>query len=83
MVLTRWEKTPDGRYYALIWVEYEKDKWKYLSELLVRRGYARVDGLTTPIPNTKLNEDDYLQLLQMGAKYARQNKLGIWSKAKN
>ncbi|MDB6073999.1 MAG: hypothetical protein JWO89_1639 [Verrucomicrobiaceae bacterium] len=83
MVLTRWEKAPEaGRYYALIWVEYEKGKWKYLSELLVRHGYARIAGVTTPLPNTKVTEDDYIQLLQSGAKYARQNKLGIWAKAK-
>lgn len=83
MVLTRWEKAPEaGRYYGLIWVEYEPGKWKYLSELLVRHGYARIAGVTTPLPNTKVNEDDYIQLLQSGAKYARQNKLGIWAKAK-
>ncbi len=83
MVLTRWERAPEaGAYYGLIWVEYEKDKWKYLSELLVRHGYARIAGVTTPLPNTKVNEDDYIQLLQSAAKYARQNKLGIWAKVK-
>ena len=83
MVLTRWEKAPDaGQFYGLIWVEYEKGKWKYLSELLVRHGYARIAGVTTPLPNTKVNEDDYIQLLQVAAKYARQNKQGIWARVK-
>lgn len=83
MVLTRFEKAPQaGSFYGLIWVEYEKGKWKYLSELLVRHGYARIGGVTTPLPNTKVNEDDYLQVLQGAAKFARQNKMGIWAKAK-
>lgn len=82
MVLTRFEKAPEGKYYGLIWVEYEKDKWKYLSELLVRHGYARIGGVTTPLPNTKITDDDYLQLLQVQAKYARQNKMGIWAKGR-
>ena len=55
---------------------------KYLSELLVRHGYARIAGVTTPLPNTKVNEDDYIQLLQVAAKYARQNKQGIWARVK-
>ena len=82
MLLTRWEKAVDGRYYGLIWVEYEPNTWAYLSELLVRKGFARVDGVTTPLPNTNLNEDDYVQKLLAIGKTARQNRAGIWAKTK-
>jgi endonuclease YncB( thermonuclease family) len=83
MVLTRWERVPaTDRYYALIRVEYEKGRWRYLSELLVRQGYARISGVTTPLPDTKMSEDDYLQELNTAAKLARQKKLGIWAKLK-
>lgn len=83
MVLTRWERVPDtDRYYALIQVEAEKGKWQYLSTLLVRQGYARIAGVTTPLPDAKTTEDDYLQELKNAAKFARQKKLGIWAKAK-
>ncbi len=83
MLLTRWERVPDtDRYYALIRVEYEKGKWQYLSELLVRQGYARISGVTTPLPDSKMTEDDYLQELRDAAKSARQKKLGIWAKLK-
>lgn len=82
MVLTRWEKASEGRYYALIWVETAPNSWNYLAELLVRQGYARVAGDTTPLPNTKATADDYVLQLQAAAKYARQRKAGIWSKVK-
>ncbi len=83
IVLTRWERVPaTDRYYALIRVEHEKGKWRYLSDLLVRQGYARVAGVTTPLPDSKLSEDEYLQELTGEARYARQKKLGIWAKVK-
>ena len=83
MVLTRWERVPDtDRYYALIRVEHEKGKWLYLSELLVRQGYARISGVTTPLPDTNISEDDYLQELKNAAKLAREKRLGIWAKVK-
>jgi endonuclease YncB( thermonuclease family) len=82
-VLTRWERQPNSeRYYALVLVEYEKGKWSYLCDLLVRQGYARVHGTTTPLPDDKRSDVDYLVELRNHARFAREKHLGIWSKAK-
>jgi endonuclease YncB( thermonuclease family) len=80
-LLTRWERSPSTeRYYALILVEYEKGRWTYLSDLLVRQGFARVSGVTTPLPDDKRSLDTYLNELKNHAKYAREKRLGIWAK---
>jgi endonuclease YncB( thermonuclease family) len=82
-VLTRWELVPNmDRYYALIFVEYEKGKWTYLSDLLVRQGFARVDGVTTALPDDPRDETAYLVDLKQHASYARQKRVGIWAKVK-
>lgn len=82
-LLTRWEHMPNTeRYYALILVEYEKGRWTYLSDLLVRQGFARVEGVTTPLPDDKRSVDIYLNELRAHAKFAREKRLGIWSKVK-
>ena len=80
-LMTRWERSPSTeRYYALILVEYEKGSWTYLSDLLVRQGFARVSGVTTPLPDDKRSLDTYLNELKNHAKYAREKRLGIWAK---
>ena len=82
-LLTRWENLPNTeRYYALILVEYEKGRWTYLADLLVRQGFARVEGVTTPLPDDKRTVDTYLNELRNHARYAREKKLGIWAKVK-
>lgn len=82
-LLTRYEAQPNSeRYYALILVEYESGKWTYLSDLLVRQGFARVDGITTPLPDDKRTVDSYLAELRNHARYAREKRLGIWAKVK-
>ena len=80
-LLTRWERPPSAdRYYALILVEYEKGRWTYLSDLLTRQGFARVAGLTTPLPDDKRSLETYLLELKNHTKYAREKRLGIWAK---
>lgn len=80
-LLTRWERPPNGdRYYALILVEYEKGRWTYLSDLLTRQGFARVAGVTTPLPDDKRSLETYLGELKDHAKYAREKRLGIWAR---
>ena len=80
-LLTRWERPPSAdRYYALILVEYEKGRWTYLSDLLARQGFARVAGVTTPLPDDKRSLDTYLGELKDHTKYAREKRLGIWAK---
>jgi hypothetical protein len=82
-VLTRWEKVPNTeRYYAIIRVEYEPGKWAYLADLLMRQGYARINGLQTPLPDNTPTVENYIGELMTHAKYARQKKLGIWSRVK-
>jgi hypothetical protein len=83
LVLTRWEKVPNTeRYYAIIRVEYEPGKWAYLADLLMRQGYARINGLQTPLPDNTPTVENYIGELMTHAKYARQKKLGIWSRVK-
>ncbi len=82
-LLTRWERLPNtDRYYALIMVENEPGKWVYLADLLVRQGFARVEGVTTPLPDDKRDEESYLFDLKGHAEYARKKRLGIWAKVK-
>lgn len=80
-VLTRWERVPNSsRYYALIDVEAEPGKRSYLADLLMRKGYARVAGVTTFLPpDDHLSMEDYLVRLNSHAKQARAQKQGIWA----
>lgn len=81
-VLTRWERVPSTtRYYALVVVEYESGKRAYLADLLVRKGYARIWGISTFLPeNDKRTMEDYLHELNDLAKKARNERRGIWAK---
>lgn len=81
-VLTRWERVPSTtRYYALVVVEYEPGKRAYLADLLVRKGYARIWGISTFLPeNDKRSMEDYQIELNDLAKKARGERRGIWAK---
>lgn len=81
-LLTRWERVPNsGRYYALISVEYAPGKRAYLADLLLLKGYARVAGITTFLPNNDIRRmEDYLLELSGHAKRAKVQKQGMWSK---
>ena len=57
-------------------------KSTYLQDLLVKQGYARVDGATTPLPDDHRTIESYLAELREDAAYARVKKLGIWAKVK-
>jgi endonuclease YncB( thermonuclease family) len=82
-LLTRWEQqSSTDRYYALILVEDSKGKPTYLQDILVKQGYARVDGATTPLPDDHRTVESYLAELREDAAYARMRKLGIWAKVK-
>ncbi len=82
-LLTCWERQENTeRYYALILVEYEKGRWSYLSDLLVRQGLAWVDGRSSPLPDDKRTVVAHLSELRSHARYARENHLGIWAKIK-
>ena len=80
-VLTRWERVPNSsRYYALINVEHEPGKHAYLADLLMKKGYARVAGITTFLPpDDQRSMEDYLVELNGLAKQARLQKQGIWA----
>ncbi len=83
-LLTRWERQPETeRYYALILVEYEPGRWTYLADLLVRQGFARVEGKTTPLPDDQRSVDAYSNELHSHASYARDKRLGIWARVKS
>jgi endonuclease YncB( thermonuclease family) len=82
-VLTRWEQVPNStRYYALIRVEIQPGKGVYLADLLMQAGYARVQGVTTPLPNDARDEVAYMLELKKHGERARTNKAGIWRHVK-
>jgi endonuclease YncB( thermonuclease family) len=82
-VLTRWEQVPNStRYYALIRVEIQPGKGVYLADLLMQAGYARVQGVTTPLPNDSRDEVAYMLELKKHGDRARANKAGIWRHTK-
>jgi endonuclease YncB( thermonuclease family) len=79
-VLTRWERVPNTvRYYAIIKVQQPTGP-VYLADLLVRRGYARVGGLMTELPEEKRDQPTYLAELRTLDEKARNTKSGIWAK---
>jgi endonuclease YncB( thermonuclease family) len=55
----------------------------YLADLLVRRGYARVGGLRTELPDDRRDQPAYMAELKALDDKARQTKSGIWSMAAN
>jgi endonuclease YncB( thermonuclease family) len=81
-VLTRWEQIPNStRYYALIVVEYAPGKRSYLADLLVRKGLARVAGITTFLPtDDPRTMEDYLFELKNLGRQAKLKKEGVWGK---
>ena len=83
LVQTRWERVPStNRYYALVLVEHVPGERVHLADLLMRAGYARIAGVTTPLPGDKRTVETYLAALQALGKHARTVKAGIWSKVK-
>jgi endonuclease YncB( thermonuclease family) len=81
-LLTCWEQQKNTeRYYALILVELEKGRWTYLSDLLVRQGLAWIDGWGAPFDDTR-TVVAHLSELRVHARFARENRLGIWAKIK-
>ena len=82
-LLTRWERDPDTKQYlALVLVQTETGDWTYLADMLVRQGFARVHGISTRLPDSSRALEDYNAELRTHAKYARDRKLGIWSRVK-
>lgn len=80
-VLTRWEHVANTvRYYALIIVELEPGKPVYLADLLVKKGYARVAGITIDLPADSRDTATYMVELQALAKKAKETKSGVWAK---
>jgi endonuclease YncB( thermonuclease family) len=81
---TRWEGVPNtSRYYGLIVVEMEPGKQVYLADLLMQRGFARLDGLTTYLPNDKRDIETYVHELQLLGREARTQRRGVWSRARS
>ena len=80
-IRTRWESVPNmARHYALIIVEHQPGQRVYLSDLLVQNGYARLNGVTTYLPDDVRDIETYIHELQNLAREARNQRRGIWSK---
>lgn len=83
-VQTRWDKLPaTERVLALIQVQTEDGRWTQLSEILLRQGYARVEGVATALPDDNRTLEQYAAELRGMAKTARERRLGIWSRVKS
>jgi hypothetical protein len=80
-VLTRWERVPNTlRYYALIRFLREDGQPVYLIDLLLRKGYARLDGVDTELPGDSRDLPTYLAELMALSRKAREEKQGVWAK---
>ncbi|MBB5038375.1 thermonuclease family protein [Prosthecobacter dejongeii] len=80
-VITRWERVPNTlRYYALIRFLREDGQRVYLMDLLLRKGYARLDGVDTPLPGDSRDLPTYLAELMSLSRKAREEKQGVWAK---
>lgn len=81
---TRWEGVPNmSRYYGLIIVEMEPGNRVYLADLLMQNGFARLNGLTTYLPDDRRDVETYIHELQLLAREARTQRRGIWSRARS
>jgi len=80
-VITRWERVPNTlRYYALIRFVREDGQRVYLMDLLLRKGYARLDGVDTLLPGDPRDLPTYLAELMSLSRKAREEKQGVWAK---
>lgn len=81
-LLTRWERVPNStRYYAMIVVETEPGNRVYLADLLLAKGYGRIHGVMTAMPEGAKPVEDYLQEAKSLAQKAMERRLGVWAKA--
>lgn len=80
-VITRWERVPNTlRYYALIRFLREDGQRVYLMDLLLRKGYARLDGVDTALPGDSRDLPTYLAELMELCRKAREERQGVWAK---
>jgi endonuclease YncB( thermonuclease family) len=80
-VITRWERVPNTlRYYALIRYVREDGQRVYLMDLLLRKGYAWLNSVDTPLPGDTRDLPTYYAELKSLARKAREEKQGVWAK---
>lgn len=80
-LLTRWERVPNStRYYAMVVVETEPGNRVYLADLLLAKGYGRIHGVMTAMPEGAKPVEDYLQDAKSLARKAMERRLGVWAK---
>ena len=78
VILTRWEKVMKSyRYHAFALVETEPGKFEYLSEILIRKGLARIYTMPadTPDGQSKTEFKNHLKSLEAQAK---KTNTGAW-----
>ena len=77
-VFTNWEKVMESdRIHAFVRVEMPSGQSRYLSELLVERGYARIHTNGAELPD-KTSVEDYKGKLREIEARAKQAKTGAW-----
>jgi hypothetical protein len=81
MLYTRWEPVPDRtRYYGMIKVSLKPGEYTHLADILMKRGYGRLHGLTCELPDGVQGINDYGRYLLDLGKKAREDKIGIWGR---
>ena len=76
-IYTQWDSPfHDGRYHAFIELNYQS-KTRFLHELLVEKGYARIHTKGAPMPDgkSKLDQENHLKSLE---RIARSQNAGAW-----
>jgi hypothetical protein len=81
VVYTRWDRVPKSeRFYAFIKVELVPGHPQDLGELLVRRGYASLNGQETDgLPEALPDAEKYLGNLGKALSLAKTERAGAWS----
>jgi endonuclease YncB( thermonuclease family) len=78
VILTRWESVMESyRYHAFVLVETEPGRMEYLSEVLIRKGLARIYTMPADLPDGTPKEQFKSHLKSLESQ-ARSDRSGAW-----
>jgi len=80
-IFTRWQRVgQSSRYYAFILVEHLPGKRCYLSEWLVSKGLAMIEGETSDLPLAEISAQAFGRSLRGYERDAQQRGIGAWAR---
>lgn len=77
-VFTNWQLAEPGVYYGHVFVDYEDDKWTFLTERLLAAGEARLTELPLLPPLRMATEKEFSERHRQAQDYAKRLKKGAW-----